>query len=205
MTLSVLLAFIAVPCVCAARQPVSTTAPSSRLSPPQELSDWLEIVFAPSVGGGFDTGSPRELSGFGGIKVGAGVLPLHRHNGRERYRTVTLDLGYDRIRSYSGFSAELSVMLPIVQWPKPQADPRSNYLRIYGEPGVGYRMGGGPFGGYASAKVMVAVLSDARLGLNRPSPFVEVQRRFSIPAMSEGDTRIVVGLMFALCNHCGVD
>lgn len=207
MTLSVLLALSAVPCVCAAQQPVSTTGPSGQTSPREDLSDWLALALAASAGGGVDTGSPREHSGFVGIKIGGGVVPLGRHEGHQGYRTVTLDLGYDQVRSYKGFSAELSVMLPIVRWPKPQADPPRNYLRIYGEPGIGYRMGGGPFGGYASTKVMLAVLSDKRLTMDpiRPSPFVEIQRRFSVSSMSRGDFRVVVGLLFAICNECGVE
>ena len=207
MTLSVLLALTSLPCVCAAQQSVSTTVPSGQTNSPQDLSNWLGFAFAPTAGGGVDTGSPRELSSFGGIKIGAGLLPLRRHDGRRlRYRTVTLDFGYDRVRSYNGFSAELSVMLPVVWFPKPK-DERSNYLRIYGEPGIGYRMGGGPFGGYASAKVMLAVLSHERLetAMKRPSPFVEIQRRFSIPSMSRGDFRVVAGLLFAVCNECGVE
>jgi hypothetical protein len=100
MTLSVLLALTSLPCLCAAQQSVSTTVPSGQTNSPQDLSNWLGFAFAPTAGGGVDTGSPRELSSFGGIKIGAGLLPLRRHDGRRlRYRTVTLDLGYDRVRS----------------------------------------------------------------------------------------------------------
>ena len=75
------------------------------------------------------------------------------------------------------------------------------------EPGVGYRAGKGHFGGYGSAKVMIAVLSDARLTRSdaAPSPFLEIQRRLPFGSPLRGDTRITIGLMFAVCNHCGFD
>jgi hypothetical protein len=172
---------------------------------PEELSDWFGLMLAAAAGGGFDSNSPRQPTVYGGVKVGApvgfdGKVPS------KRYRTVTLDLGYDRTQSRSGFSAELSFLLPIARFPKPQIDRNKNYLRIYGEPGAGYRAGGGNFGVYASAKLMVAILSDERLISDKdiPSPFVEIQHRFPIASDPHGDTRLVVGLMLAVCKHCGL-
>jgi hypothetical protein len=204
----VVLVCLGAPPLCAAQQstPATQSAPTAH---PSDFSDWLAFLAAATAGGGFDTGSPREPSVYGGIKAGLGalVLPPNRGDRQERIRTLTLDIGYDRVRSYNGFTAELSVMLPIVRFPKPPIDERRNYLRIYGEPGLGYRFGGGTFGGYASAKVMLVLLSDKRLTREplRPSPFIVIQRRFSIPSMSRGDIRVVMGLMVAICNHCGLD
>lgn len=150
----VVLVCLGAPPLCAAQQPPVSPAQGAGAHKPEELSDYLGFAFAGTAGVGFDTGSRHELSASGGMKVGAALVPA----GHGRYRTLTLDLGYDRVRSYNGCSAEFSVMLPIVRHPKPQADERKNYLRIYGEPGLDYRFGGGPFGGYASAKVMLVVL-----------------------------------------------
>ena len=97
-------------------------------------------------------------------------------------------------------------MLPIVRYPGPQADEKRNYLRIYLEPGVGYHAGG-PSGGYGSAKVMMVLFSDRRLtSSDTPASFfVEIQRRLPFGRSWHGDTRIIMGVIFAACNHCWLD
>ena len=94
-------------------------------------------------------------------------------------------------------------MLPVFRFPKPQRDEAKNYVRVYAEPGLGYRSAG--FGGYSSAKLMIALFSDSRLDLRRASPYVELQRRFPFNSPLQGDNRVVFGLVVALCNHCGLD
>jgi len=121
-------------------------------------------------------------------------------------RTVTLDLGYDRVASHNGFATELSAMLPVFRVPGPGKDPNKNYLRVYFEPGVGYHAGAG-LGGYASAKMMFVFFSDRRLtteGDNIASPYVELQRRLPFGGWGSGDTRVTFGIMLAVCNHCGL-
>ena len=203
--LCVLLAPSLAPARCLAQHPPRAAERQSRSDGPKELSDWLSFVLGAAVGGGVDSSSPRQPSVYAGIKLGVPVA-FDRKVPPQKLRTATLDLGYDRMQSRSGFSAELSFMLPIVRFPKPHADENKNYLRIYGEPGAGYRAGGGQFGVYGSAKLMLAVFSDKRLTSDNaaPSPFLEIQRRFPITSALHGDSRLVVGLMFAVCNHCGL-
>ena len=186
---------------------VKTPASAGQLPPPQtttsDLSDHLGFVFAAAVGGG-RAAIHRQASWFGGIKIG---LPVGlRGNPAPIVRTVTLDLGYDRIQGRQGFSGELSMMLPIARFPTPPT-PDATYARLYFEPGVGLRAGGGSFGSYATAKAMLVLFSDDRLTLSNapPSLFVELQRRFPLTAIGRGDTRVVIGLMIAICNHCGLD
>jgi hypothetical protein len=185
---------------------VKTTASAGQLPPPRttaDLSDHLGFVFAADLGGGRD-GIHQQASWFGGMKIG---LPVRlRGNPAPIVRTVTLDLGYDRIQRRHGFSGELSMMLPIARFPTPQTSG-ATYARLYFEPGAGARIGGGSFGGYASAKVMLVLFSDDRLTLSNapPSFFVELQRRFPLTSIRRGDTRVVMGLMIAICNHCGLN
>jgi hypothetical protein len=186
---------------------VKTPASAEQLAPPQittsDLSDHLGFIFAADVGGGRDA-IHQQASWFGGIKIG---LPVGlRGNPAPIVRTVTLDLGYDRIRGRQGFSGELSMMVPIARFPAPQT-PHATYARLYVEPGVGLRIGGGSLGSYASAKAMLVLFSDDRLTSSNapPSFFVELQRRFPLRAIGRGDTRVVMGLMIAICNHCGLD
>ena len=115
----------------------------------------------------------------------------------------TLDLGYDRVDSHSGFSGELSLMVPIVRFPPPRSET-STYLRIYGEPGFGLRAGKG-FGPYASGKVMLAFLSDERIFKFAASIFVEIQTRVPLLDPQRRDIRILAGLIATLCKHCGLD
>jgi hypothetical protein len=95
----------------------------------------------------------------------------------------------------------------MARFPAPQTNEGQNYVRLYAEPGVGYRAGKGNFGGYGSAKVMIALLSDARLTRSDapPSPFLEIQRRLPFGSPLGGDTRITIGVMFAVCSRCGLD
>lgn len=169
----------------------------------EDLSDYLGFLVAAHLGGGLDS-TQHQPSVFGGIKIGfpsGGTA-----NPPAVLRTVTLDVGYDRIQSRHGFSGELSVMLPIARFPTPHT-PRATYARIYVEPGAGMRAGEGEFGSYASAKAMVVLFSDDRLTSSNapPSFFLEVQRRFPLTAMLNGDTRVTIGLMVAICNHCGLN
>jgi hypothetical protein len=179
---------------------------SSQSQTPKELSDWLALVLAAEGGVGLESNAPRQPTGLAGVKVGMPVA-IRGEYPYQTLRTFTLDLGYDRTQSRNRFSAELSLMLPIVRLPRPQTNEDRNYVRIYAEPGVGYRTGKGDFGGYGSAKVMIALLSDARLTRSDgpPSPFVEIQRRLPFGSPLRGDTRMMFGVMFAVCNHCGLD
>jgi hypothetical protein len=185
-------------------KPTASTAqrPPAQITTP-DLSDPLGFVLAADVGGGRDA-IGQQASWFGGIKIG---LPVgSRGNPAAIVRTVTLDLGYDRIQRRHGFSGELSMMLPVARFPRPQTSD-AMYARIYFEPGAGFRVGGGSFGSYASAKAMLVLFSDDRLTLANapPSLFVEIQRRFPLTSIGRGDTRVVMGLMIAICNQCGVD
>ncbi|HEX7287767.1 MAG TPA: hypothetical protein VF532_16380 [Candidatus Angelobacter sp.] len=119
---------------------------------------------------------------------------------------MALDFGYDRVPAHNGFSIEGSAMLPVLRFPRPQADDKKNFLRIYAEPGVGYRVGRG-LSSYASVKAMMVLFSDYRLTSSamKWSPFVEFQHRFALLPGEWSDTRITVGMMWALCEHCGLD
>jgi hypothetical protein len=197
------LCFTPGPCIA---QPLESPAPGPPLpKPPTDLSNWLAFVLAAEAGGGIDAGPSGQATAQGGVKLG---MPVSFDGAYPSglLRTCTLDLAYDRVQSRGGFSTELSVMLPIVRFPGPQADETQNYMRIYLEPGLGYRAGG-PSRGYGSAKMMVAFFSDRRLTLSDapPSLFVEIQRRFPFGGSWHGDSRIMVGLMFAACNRCGLD
>src|SRR5215207_6317640 len=145
------------------------------------LWDWFWQQISPR-------GSAPNL--FGGIKIGMPV-GLTGGNPATLRRTVTLDLGYDRMQARGGFSGELSMMLPVVRFPAPHTT-EATYACIYVEPGGGFRAGGGGFGSYVSAKAMLALFSDDRLTLSAapPSLFVEVQRRFPLTALLRGDTRL---------------
>lgn len=160
--------------------------------PPEDISRWPGFLMAIEGGSGRVSSSNPGLTAYGGFKIGGSGF--------------TLDLGYDRIPGHNGFSTELSGMLPVFRFPRPQSNEMKNYFRIYAEPGLGYRAGGG-VGTYASAKVMMVLFSDRRLtatGSNW-SPFIEVQRRFALQPDQHGDSRIMIGIMSAICEHCGLD
>lgn len=153
---------------------------------PYDWSQGPPLLFAAEGGGGVD--SAGQPTSFAGAKVGD---------------LLFLDLQYDRIQGKNGFTTEGPAMLPLFRVPCPQQDRKKKYLKAYAEPGIGYRTGGGPFGGYASAKAMLALLSDERWG--KPMPYVEIQRRFPFDSLMQGDTRVAIGVMVAMCRHYGAD
>jgi len=184
---------------------LQSAAQTASSKPPEDLSNWLGLLEAVEAGGGWSTTPVLSPTAYGGVKLGLPVK-LTPGNPPKTLYTFTLDLGYDRMASRNGFSTEVSAMLPVYRFPGPQKDTSKNYLRIYAEPGAGYRAGG-ILGGYASAKVMMVLFSDLRLTSTQTkwSPFVEVQRRFPFSSPLQGDNRVAVGLMFAICKECGLD
>lgn len=159
---------------------------------PQDISRWPGFLVAYEGGGGLFSSSNSGPTAYAGFKFGG--------------TGATLDLGYDRIPAHSGFSTEFSGMLPVFRFPRPQSNEMKKYLRVYAEPGLGYRFGGG-VGTYASAKVMMVLFSDHQLTSSRPPwvPFIEVQRRFALQPDQHGDFRIMIGIISAICEHCGLD
>lgn len=148
---------------------------------------FLALVLAAEGGGGLD--SAHQPTSFAGIKVGG---------------PFSVDLQYDRIQGNNGFSAEGSAVLPVFRVPRFRFDKESKFLKTFAEPGLGYRAGDGPFGGYTSAKVMAVLLTD-KWSDNWAAPYVEIQRRFPFESPLRGDTRLAFGLMLALCEHCGLN
>jgi hypothetical protein len=147
----------------------------------------LSLLLAAGGGGGLD--SSHQPTSFAGIKVGG---------------PASLDLQYDRIQGNNGFSTEGSAVLPMFRVPRFQFDREVKFIKVYAEPGLGYRAGGGPFGGYSSAKVLVGLFTDT--GSNKwTTPYIEVQRRFPFDSPLQGDTRLTFGLMMAVCAHCGIE
>jgi len=201
-------AFIALssaPALCLAQQPRPTTPARLSPEPPTDLSAWLVFVLAAGTGAGIEAGTSSQTTAQAGVKLGLPVSFAGEYPS-DVLRTCTLDLAYDRVHGRGGFSTELSIMLPVVRYPGPQADEKRNYLRIYFEPGVGYHAGG-TSGGYGSAKVMMVLLSDRRLtSSDTPASFL---RRDPTPTA----IRSVLarrhpnhdGVIFAACNHCGLD
>jgi hypothetical protein len=151
------------------------------------------LSFLAAAGGGGGWGSAHQGSAFAGVKIGG---------------QFSLDLQYDRIGRHNGFSTEGSAVLPLLRVPsfRKVVDPGSDmnadsrFVKLYAEPGVGYRAGSGPFGGYTSAKAMLLFFPHSGA-----QPYVEFQRRFPFSAPMQGDNRVSVGLMATLCEHCGWD
>lgn len=114
-----------------------------------------------------------------------------------------MDVQYDRVNGQSGFSIEGSGVVPVFRVPRWRPKDDRLFLRVYAEPGLGYRAGDGPFGQYASAKVL-ALIGDRWMN-ERASPYMEFQRRFPFNSPLEGDNRLAFGMMFAVCEHCGFD
>jgi hypothetical protein len=197
------LVLVFAPCICLAQDRTPAGQPTAVAVGPKEISDFLSIVLGAHGAVGVDANNPRRHTFFAGIKVGLPFVVKGKPPD-DLLRTVTLDLGYDRMQSRGGFSGELSMMLPMGRFPSPRTE-EANYNRIYVEPGAGYRVGRGDFGAYASAKAMLVLFSYKRLtGLNSPPcPFVEIQHRFPVTSPRRGDTRIVIGFIAASCNHCG--
>ena len=162
-------------------------------------SESFEFVFAWEGGGGKDALGSESLR-----RLEDRIRVLHQREAPQRHRTD--DHGRSRLRptdSHHGYSSELSVMIPVVRFPRPRS-AESNYLRIYAEPGVGVRTGKG-LGTYASGKVMLAWLSDQRVLKLGGSPFVEVQGRLMGHGPYRHDIRIIAGAIVGLCKHCGFD
>lgn len=153
---------------------------------PYDISDVLPIMLAAESGGGF-SGGPRQPTAYAGVRMGI-----------ENY---VLNLGYDRLRAHNGFATQFSGMVPVFRVPGPQKNEAKNYLRVYLEPGIGYRTGGGGFGGYLSGGVMVALLSDKRLDLKGLSPYIEYQRRVPFSAPGRGDNRFTFGVIMAVGSN----
>lgn len=167
-----------------------------------ERYDWSggfpSLLLGAGAGGGLD--SSRQPTAFGGVKIGGIGGP------------ISLDLQYDRIRGNSGFSTEGSAVLPLFRVPRFQKfvvpgsrqakedDEKKRFLRVYAEPGIGYRAGGSPFGGYCSAKVLFLLFPE-----DKAQPYVEFQRRFPFNSPLQGDDRLTFGVMLTICEHCGWD
>lgn len=206
MTKKVLISFFVVVTVCVG----VALAQDQQSGSAQGQSAYDDTKFFPLLGAfeggtGWDSGSTHAPTSQAGLKLGFGIIRFGRRPPNEIMRTLTLDFQFDRSSKRNGFSTEGSLMLPIFRHPGPRSDENSNFLRVYAEPGFGHRSGGGDFGGYASAKVMLVLLTEKRLGLNRPSPFVEIQRRIPFGSPLSGDNRVTFGLMWALCSDCGVE
>ena len=174
--------------------------PPARAVDHADESESFELVFAFHGGGGPTADGGPSL--FGGLKIGFGCCIEGKHP-HERGRTITLDVGYDRVGHSTAVATELSVMIPVARFPRPHSRT-SNYLRIYAEPGVGMR-GGSGIEPYASGKVMLAFLSDQRIFKLQGSPFIEIQGRLTMLAPHRRDIRLLAGAIVGLCKHCGLD
>ena len=145
------------------------------------------LIAAAGAGGGWHPG--YEPNSFAGVKLGLGGL--------------TMDLQYDRLNTQNGFSVEGSGVFPVFRVPRWNPKNDRLFFRVYAEPGLGYRAGDGSFGQYASAKVLV-LIGDRWMN-DKASPYIEFQRRFPFNSPLDGDNRIAVGMMWAVCEHCGLD
>jgi hypothetical protein len=132
-----------------------------------------------AVGGGGGLDSNHQATGFAGLKFGS---------------AIALDLQYDRIQGKNGFSTAGSAVIPTFRIP-PLKPHENMFLRTYAEPGIGYRAGGGTFGFYSSAKVMVVLFSMKKWGDS--SPYIEFERRFPFDSPLQGDNRVSIGFMFS--------
>lgn len=146
------------------------------------------LSFLGAFGGGTAMNPGQQPDVFGGLKIGG---------------PATLDLQYDVVQGHSGFSVEGSGVLPLFRIPRFDPLKERKFLKFFAEPGMGYRAGAGPTGEYASAKVLLILLDDH--WYNKPSPYVEFQRRFPLNSPLDGDSRLVFGFMWAYCWHCGVE
>jgi hypothetical protein len=151
---------------------------------------FLSLILAAGGGGGLD--NAHRPTSFAGIKIGGMGGP------------ISLDLQYDRMQAKNGFSTEGSAVLPLFRIPSFKPAKERKFVKVFAEPGLGYRAGDGPFGGYSSAKVMAVLLTDTWSD-NWTAPYVEFQRRFPFESPLEGDNRFTFGLMLAVCEHCGLD
>jgi hypothetical protein len=148
---------------------------------------FFDLILAAGGGGGWDYA--HQANAFAGVKIGG---------------ALSLDLQYDRIQGHNGFSTEGSAVLPLFRVPRYRPNSSGTFVKVFAEPGIGYRTGGGPFGGYSSAKVMAVLLTDTWSD-GWTAPYVEYQRRFPFQSPLQGDNRITVGIMLAVCEHCGIN
>lgn len=146
------------------------------------------LIAAAGAGGGWRPG--YQPNSFAGVKLGLGGL--------------TMDLQYDRLNAQNGFSVEGSGLVQALRVPRWHKKDDRLFFRLYAEPGLGYRAGGGPFGQYASAKAPM-LIGDKWVKDGSPSPYIEFQRRFPFNSPLDGDNRITVGVMVAFCESCGLD
>ena len=93
-------------------------------------------------------------------------------------------------------------MIPVIRVPNPGANEAKKFIRVYAEPGAGVRTGGVAFA-YYSGKAMIALMSDRQISAFSGSAILEVQRRFPVTSPLRGDTRVMIGIMYPLCRHCG--
>ncbi|HEX4004704.1 MAG TPA: hypothetical protein VHX60_00870 [Acidobacteriaceae bacterium] len=164
---------------------------SVQLDREDDSAGFRSFIMAAGAGGGWD--SSRSPTAFAGVKIGG---------------QITLNLQYDRMQGHSGFTTEGAGVLPLFRVPafaryaspETKENPKERFLRLYAEPGVGYRAGGGKFGGYTSAGMLFLLFPD-----DRQQPYVEVHRRFPFSDPLQGDTRISVGVMISVCGQCGFD
>ena len=148
-----------------------------RLDAVDPSKGYFSDILAIAGGGGWDFN--HQATGFAGAKFGS---------------AIALDLQYDRIQGKNGFSTAGSAVIPMFR--VPPLKPHDNlFLRTYAEPGIGYRAGGGTFGFYSSAKVMVVLFSMKKWG--DPSPYVEFERRFPFDLPLQGDNRVSIGFMLS--------
>jgi len=163
---------------------VGLTAPSDDYD---YSKGFFALILAAGGGGGWDYA--HQPNAFAGVKIGG---------------ALSLDLQYDRIQGRNGFSTEGSVVLPFFRVPRYQPFSQSKFVKIFAEPGVGYRAGRGPFGGYSSAKVLAVLLTDTWSD-SWIAPYVEYQYRFPFESPLHGDNRLTLGMMLAVCEHCGLN
>jgi hypothetical protein len=161
---------------------------SVQLDREDDSQGFRSLILAAGGGGGWD--SSQSPTAYAGVKIGG---------------PFALNLGYDRLQGHSGFTTEGTLVLPLFRVPPFRKfvlpgtpdKPEARFVRLYAEPGLGYRAGGGRFGGYSSAGMLFLLFPD-----DRQQPYVEVERRFPFTDPMQGDTRISFGFMISLCQHC---
>jgi hypothetical protein len=154
-----------------------------RKAPVDQWPGFLDLLFM--AGGGADLNSAYQPSGFAGTRLGG---------------AITLDLKYDAIQGKSGFSTQGTGVLPLFRFPGPREDQNKKFVKLYAEPSVGYRAGGGPFGFYTSAGLLALFLPEGKVAM--PMPYIEFERRFPFNSPLGGDNRISVGVAIAFCQGC---
>jgi hypothetical protein len=144
---------------------------------------FLNLILAVGGGGGLDANGQPTVAAGG--KIGG---------------AFTLDLQYDRMQGQNGFSTGGSAVVPLFRFPGPRENRNQHFIRVYAEPGIGYRASGGAFGFYSSAQALVLLVSDSTM--EKPIPYIELQHRFPFGSPLQGDNRLSIGVMFAICRDC---